>query len=673
MGAVACDSASAAPQDGAVRAGNAVITQSGVTTTIKQTTDRAVIDWRSFEIAAGETVNFTQPGAQSATLNRVTGGQLTSLEGTLTANGQVYLVNPNGILIGGGATINAASFVATTASIGNASFMADPAAVGGRYDFNQLTAGARSGTISNAGTITVAAGGLAALVAPAVSNTGTISAHLGRIELASANLFTLDLYGDDLVRLAVGDSVTSRLQDSSGNALSAQILAGGQLTADGGRIVLLTVPAAASIVDQAINLSGVVQARTASATSPGTIQLLANDGAVLVSGTLDASAPGAGLNGGSISIAGSTVEAGPTAIINASGSGDGGFVALGGSYTAGGITVTQHTTVDTGAVITACGTIACAADGTGGSGHGGEIRLYSDQGTSLSGTLNVSASADAEAGIVEVLSNNGLTELTATADIHAISGGNQPAGFAAIMGDTLSVSAGATIDMRDIFGNSPEGVNRLIYDGRDGAVTRSYVLDPNQDHRQTQASVVFHAYTQGGFSDYFQFVPAPYDPIANPDSHVFTSAPPNAPGIETPVGTLRPNGGAPTTFFATGADALTAVPVTFVPTQPAGSDVVGNQVSDAASRLTEDLNSLWTPAGEPVDSGPMLMSVGGPGVAALADLGRNGTTTGAAPDVFGINFQVLGPAGGSADAQVSDYLCKTPFAHNGCVRAARSK
>jgi hypothetical protein len=104
-----------------------------------------------------------------------------------------------------------------------------------------------------------------------------------------------------------------------------------------------------------------------------------------------------------------------------------------------------------------------------------------------------------------------------------------------------------------------------------------------------------------------------------------------------------------------------------------GGGFIGDQVSDAANRLTENLNSLWTSAGEPLDAGPMLMSVGGPGVAALADLGRNGTTTGAAPDVFGINFQVLGPAGDSADAQVSDYLCKTPFAHNGCAAQPKHK
>ena len=82
--------------------------------------------------------------------------------GMLTANGQVYLVNPNGMLIGNGATIDAASFVATTANIGNDAFMASPASVNGRYAFDQVTTASGSGTIVNGGTITAADGGLIA-------------------------------------------------------------------------------------------------------------------------------------------------------------------------------------------------------------------------------------------------------------------------------------------------------------------------------------------------------------------------------------------------------------------------------------------------------------------------------------------------------------------------------
>jgi filamentous hemagglutinin family protein len=96
---VVCAEAISAPQSGIVKAGAASIASAGSTTTVTQTTDRAVIDWQSFNISAGESVRFDQPSAQSAVLNRVTGAQLSSLQGSLTANGQLYLVNPNGILI----------------------------------------------------------------------------------------------------------------------------------------------------------------------------------------------------------------------------------------------------------------------------------------------------------------------------------------------------------------------------------------------------------------------------------------------------------------------------------------------------------------------------------------------------------------------------------------------
>ncbi|HLA71482.1 MAG TPA: filamentous hemagglutinin N-terminal domain-containing protein, partial [Steroidobacteraceae bacterium] len=178
--------AAGGPADGVVRGGAATIAQSGTTTTITQTTDRAVIDWRSFNIAANETVTFAQPGVASAVLNRVTGGQFSSLQGALNANGQVFLVNPNGVMIGNGATINVGSFVASTANISNTAFMRDTTAAGGKYAFDELASGAATASIVNAGTITVAEGGMVALVAPGVRNSGVITARLGTIELASA-------------------------------------------------------------------------------------------------------------------------------------------------------------------------------------------------------------------------------------------------------------------------------------------------------------------------------------------------------------------------------------------------------------------------------------------------------------------------------------------------------
>jgi filamentous hemagglutinin family protein len=647
-------SAAAGPADGVVRGGTATISQTGNATTITQLSQRAVIDWRSFNIGPSESVAFVQPSAQSAVLNRVTGPQFSSLQGSLTANGQVFLVNPNGILIGNGASINVGSFVASTANIATPAFMRDAAVANGRYAFDELASAARTGTIVNAGNITVAEGGMVALVAPGVRNSGTITARLGTIELASATHFTLDLFGDDLVRLAVGDSIASSLVDTSGTALTAQVGAGGQLLADGGRIVLLSVPAAAGVVSDAINLSGIARAASVGLNQRGEISLLANQGSVVVSGAADATSAVGGVSGGSVSVIGSAVRLTGAARVNTSGVGGGGAVVIGGSYAGEGATVTAQTTVDQGASVLACGTAACASNGTGGAGDGGEIRLFSTQATTLGGELNVSSAAASRAGIVEVVSDTGVTSMSAMARIIGITGENQLAGFTAILGDTLNLAPTSFIEMDDVAGNLPSGSNRLISDSRPGATTRSYVSDPGLETRQTDQPVVIHAYINNGVSNY-------------PDNLPFILAA----GVETPVGTLRPDGGAPTTFAATGADTLAAIPVTFTPPAPAGSVTVTTQVANAANALTRDAvdsTQAIIDAGrsETSSDSPMMLVIGGPGVARVADLGRSGAVAGASPDVFGVNFHVLAPVGGVDDAQISDYLCLTPFAGDAC-------
>src|SRR3954466_9255494 len=101
------------PAGGVVRAGDARIDTSGGLTRIEQFSDRAIIDWRSFGIGAADQVIFLQPSAQAATLNRVTGEQASVILGRLDANGQVLLINPNGIVFGGGAQVNVASLIAS--------------------------------------------------------------------------------------------------------------------------------------------------------------------------------------------------------------------------------------------------------------------------------------------------------------------------------------------------------------------------------------------------------------------------------------------------------------------------------------------------------------------------------------------------------------------------------
>jgi filamentous hemagglutinin family protein len=267
----------AQPTGGVVVAGSATISGGAKLTTINQASQNAVLNWQSFNIAAGETVRFVQPDGNAVALNRVLGAEPSNIFGNLSANGKVFLVNPNGILFGQGASVNVGGLVASTLAIGDADFMA------GRFKF----AGAGAGAVVNQGALK-ADGGYVALLGATVSNTGTIAARLGTVALAAGEAITLDVAGDGLLHVAV-----------ERGALDAIVSNGGMIVADGGQ-VLLSAQTAGGLLQTVVNNTGLIQAQTID-TSTGTIRLLGamDSGTVNVGGTLDASAPNGG-NGGFI-------------------------------------------------------------------------------------------------------------------------------------------------------------------------------------------------------------------------------------------------------------------------------------------------------------------------------------------------------------------------------------
>src|SRR4051812_38187753 len=267
----------ALPTGGVVSAGSASIASTPGSTTITQTSQNAALNWTGFSIGAGESVRFNQPNAASVALNRVLGPDPSSILGSLSANGRVFLLNPNGILFGQGAQVNVGGLVASTLNLSDADFMA------GHYNF----AGTSNASVTNQGSIN-ADGGYVALLGASVSNTGTISARMGTVALAAGNAMTLDVAGDGLLNVTVNQG-----------AVNALVSNGGLIRADGGQ-VLLTVQAAGDLLQTVVNNTGVIQAQTID-THTGTIKLLGNmeAGTVNVGGTLDASAPNGG-NGGFI-------------------------------------------------------------------------------------------------------------------------------------------------------------------------------------------------------------------------------------------------------------------------------------------------------------------------------------------------------------------------------------
>ncbi|WBX84472.1 YDG domain-containing protein [Sphingosinicella microcystinivorans] len=206
--------AHAGPSGGTVSAGSASIAGDGTgRVTVTQTSDRAILDWNSFSIGAGESARFIQPGSTSVAVNRVTGADPSSILGSLTANGRVVLINRNGIAFGKDATVDVGGLVATTADIDRQAFMAT-----GSLNFS---GGSLPGaSVVNEGRITVRDAGLAALVAPSVRNSGTIVADLDvsgwsyqgimgagyfGTRNADVGLDALDVFGNAVALNAAGD------------------------------------------------------------------------------------------------------------------------------------------------------------------------------------------------------------------------------------------------------------------------------------------------------------------------------------------------------------------------------------------------------------------------------------------------------------------------------------
>ncbi|WDP89283.1 MAG: SBBP repeat-containing protein [Desulfobacter sp.] len=323
--AVPVSIALANPEGGNVVQGQAVINKESATkTTIHQISDKAIINWQQFNIGKGEHTRFVQPSKTAVTLNRVTGQDPSKILGKLSANGQVFLVNPNGIVVGKDSRIDVAGLMASTADITDENFMA------GRYEFN--ISGHPDAKIINQGSINIEQGGLVALVAPHVENQGCIIAKLGRVVLAGADRFTLDLYGDDLIALEVGSDLLERAQTADGQSLKQLVSNSGTIQADGG-YVLLTTDVAKDVLDQVINMDGYVVAQSAEERN-GTIVLKGGDTAdVNISGTIDASAGDADVDyAGEVRItAGEIIRLDRNAQILAHGhieGADGGFVAI---------------------------------------------------------------------------------------------------------------------------------------------------------------------------------------------------------------------------------------------------------------------------------------------------------------------------------------------------------
>ncbi|MEO8837182.1 MAG: filamentous hemagglutinin N-terminal domain-containing protein, partial [Herbaspirillum sp.] len=235
----------ALPTGGNIVAGTGSISQSGAVLTVTQGSAKLAADWQSFNIGQGHTVNFVQPSSSAVALNRVLGSDVSVIQGALNANGQVFLVNPNGVLFTPTAQVNVGSIVASTLNISTADFMA------GNYKFDSGSRSTGEGqAVINQGNINATGvngrGGSIALIAARIINTGTLSALGGNMLVGAGSKVTLDLGGPIKLRVEQG-------------ALEALISNGGAIRVDGG-LVYMSAKAAGDLTASVINHSGVVDA-----------------------------------------------------------------------------------------------------------------------------------------------------------------------------------------------------------------------------------------------------------------------------------------------------------------------------------------------------------------------------------------------------------------------------
>ena len=279
----------AMPSGADIRSGQGSISQDGKNMTVQQNSQRMAIDWTKFDIAKDETVRYAQPDRNAISLNRVTGGQQSVIAGNLNANGNVVLVNPNGVVFTKNSSVDVGGLVASTARLNDEAmknFSNGKDSLGLSLDKDSTASVINEGQIK-------AQGGLVALHAANVENKGTITNEGGTLAMAAAKNLTLSAADDDKLNFTV-----------DGELAKSQALNSGSLKADGGYVVM-TAKSAGDVLSTVVNNTGTIEAKTLRKNEKGQILLDGGDnGQVEVSGTLDSSGTEEGQSAGNIKVIG---------------------------------------------------------------------------------------------------------------------------------------------------------------------------------------------------------------------------------------------------------------------------------------------------------------------------------------------------------------------------------
>ncbi|ECP9827457.1 filamentous hemagglutinin N-terminal domain-containing protein [Salmonella enterica] len=368
------------PTGGQIVGGQGSISSAGNQMTIHQQTQNMATNWHSFDIGKNNTVQFIQPDSSAVALNRVTGVSGSQIMGTLKANGQVFILNPNGVLFGKDARVNVAGLVASTKNINTADFMK------GQYTLSG--SGNPGAQVINQGSLTTTKGGYIVLAGERVSNSGTITTPSGKTVLAADKTVTLQLDNGGLTSVRVNGSVVNALVENRGliSATNGQVY----LTAQGRDMLMNTV----------VNNSGTIEAKGLESRG-GEIVLNGGDsGVVSQSGRVLADSLTG--KGGKITLEGQNIHLAGNSLTSATGKTGGGEVYVGGGWqgkdshihNASKVVMDRSATVDVSATQ---------------NGNGGTAVLWSDDYTSFQGGILARGGAQSgNGGRVETSSHRNL-------------------------------------------------------------------------------------------------------------------------------------------------------------------------------------------------------------------------------------------------------------------------
>lgn len=269
------------PNGGEIVSGSGSINPpKGPNMVIQQNSQQMITNWQGFSIGSKETVTFQQPNAHAVALNRVIGADPSLILGKLSANGQVFLSNPSGVVFGNGAVVDVHGFLATTLNITNENFLKR------NYRFDQDPEAALASVV-NRGNIN--AENYVGLLAPMVSNEGAIVvADMGSVALGSGTSATMSFDGDGMINFAIVGTWSGWVRDAEGDWVEDRINNSGLIRANGGQVLLMAKDAS-EVIRNVVNHTGIIEAQTVEEHDGKIILAGSSSGVINVSGVLNAS------------------------------------------------------------------------------------------------------------------------------------------------------------------------------------------------------------------------------------------------------------------------------------------------------------------------------------------------------------------------------------------------